>query len=132
MSIDEQAVIDAVLAHVVTQGYTTSDDEHAPSDFARVSKPFAFVTGVVTTREALEDVQTADVMRFTLHLWRDSNQRAAIIADIRALFVLFQGDPTLGGVCDIFQALDAVQVSSRDIDTERSYWTLAGVASFES
>ncbi len=132
MSIDEQAVIDAVLAHVVTQGYTTSDDEHSPSDFVRFAKPFAFVTGVITTREALEDVQTADVTTFTLHLWRESNQRAAIIADIRALFVLFQGDPTLGGVCDLFQALDAVQVSSRDVDTQMSYWTLVGQAEFES
>ncbi len=132
MSINENAIIDAVLAHMTTVGYKAIADESGLADFSRYAKPFAFVSGVNTIREPIDDAQTNDQTSFELNLWEDSGKRAKVIADIQAFIALLEGDTTLGGVCDLCQAGDAAQIVGQNVEGQMTYWTLDVVAVFES
>ncbi len=132
MSIDENAIIAAVLGHLTVLGYGTSANERALADYAQEPKPFGFVTGLVTVREALDDAQTDDTTTFTLHLWRESNERQEMIDDIQQLIVRIWDDTTLAGACDLCQVLDATQVKPREVDGESTYWTVDIAADLES
>ena len=132
MSINENDVIAAVLGHMGTVGYNTSVDDHSPSDFARVTQPFAYVSNVNTVREAVDDAQTTDTTNFVLNLWREAKKRTEVIADIQALIALLEGDTTLAGVCDLCQAGDMAEIGGQDVDGQMTFVVLDITARFVS
>ena len=132
MSIDENAIINGILAHMVTLGYSTSADDQSPSDFARRKPPFAFATNVVTRVAEVEDAQSDDNATFVLNLRETSGKRAKLIADIQGLVALLEGDTTLGGTCDLCQVSDRTQAQGQDVDLRASYWTVDITARFVS
>lgn len=128
--INELDVITRVLAKL--PGYTTTTEEVAPSEYLRVAKPFAFVSTIETAREPIDDVQTNDELTFTLHLWREPQSRALLIADIQALGLALQSDTTLAGACDVCQVDDSSEITSTERAGKLSYWTVLITARFAS